>query len=379
MRILITGAEGFIGKNLISLWKAKSSAEDPLEMIAFDRSNTEEELERFCSEADFVMHLAGVNKAEYPDGYRKGNYDLTANLLNLLRKTQNNCPVMYASSTQALLGNPYGESKRAAEDLVFAYGEETGARVLVYRFPSVFGKWSKPNHNSVIATLCYNLSRELPISIEDREATQNLVFIDDLADELTRAIKGQENRIRHKMESKEYCWVPISYSVPLGQVVDQLVTFRNERNDLFVSDLRDPFTKKLYSTWLSYLPEENLRFLLKAERNPWGTATDLLKSHTSGLISVSVTKPGCLKGNHWHQSKVEKYVVLSGRGVIRLRMLGSNRITEYFVSGEAPELIDIPAGYTHNLENLGETDLVTIHWTDECFLPGQEDTYFLPV
>ena len=400
MKILITGAAGFIGKNVIAELenRNKEAATDPgrgtdpaneniFEIMPYDIGSNADDLDRFCRDADFVLHLAGVNRPEDPSEFMRGNFGFTSELLKTLKQYGNICPVMLSSSIQAALSNPYGESKRAGEELLFAYGKETGAKVLVYRFPNVFGKWCRPNYNSAVATFCYNTTRDLPITINDRNTEVNLVYIDDVVRELICALNGNEHRkfdktigeMKAATDIPQYCEVPTFYTASLGQITDLMYTFRDSRKDLSIPDLSDPFTKKLYSTWLSYLPDDRFSYPLNTHEDHRGSFTEFLKSDDRGQISVNISRPGVVKGNHWHHTKVEKYLVVSGTGVIRFRLLSSDQVTEYLVSGDKLEVVDIPAGYTHNIENLGCGDMVTIMWANECFDPKNPDTYFLEV
>ena len=399
MKILVTGADGFIGKNLcaelenrnrgINVQKTNDNdvSRVPYKILPYDIDTDPADLDHFCKEADFVFHLAGVNRPEDPAEFMRGNFGFTSELLAALKRQGNCCPVMLSSSIQAALDNPYGQSKRAGEELLFNYGKETGAEVLIYRFPNVFGKWCRPNYNSAVATFCYNLTRDLPITVNDRNAEISLVYIDDVVAELVRALDGEEHRDSCKIstgmkattDTAQYCMVPTFYTETLGKIVDLLYTFRKERKSLKIPDLADSFTRKLYSTWLSYLPEDNFSYLLNTHADQRGSFTEFLKSDGCGQVSVNISKPGIVKGNHWHHTKVEKYLVVSGMGVIRFRKIGSEQITEYHVSGDKMEVVDIPAGYTHNIENLGNSDMVTIMWANECFDPETPDTYFVEV
>lgn len=303
----------------------------------------------------------------------EGNYGFTLELLETLKKYNNTCPVMLSSSIQAELDNPYGRSKKAGEDIVFRYGRETGAKVLVYRFPNVFGKWCRPNYNSVIATFCYNIARDLPIQVHDPNVKLNLVYIDDVINELIRSLEGNETK------KGDFCEVPIVYQITLGEIVDLLYNFKNSRSELTVPDLSNSFVKKLYSTYLSYLPINDLSYELKMNIDHRGSFTEFIRTVDRGQISINVFKPGVTKGNHWHHSKVEKFLVVSGKGVIRFRDLNSDEIIEYYVSGDKLEVIDVPPGYTHNIENLGDTDMITVIWVNEPFDPEKPDTYYLEV
>ena len=377
MNILVTGAKGFVGKNLcatlhnIREGKDKSFGEIAIgEIFEFDVDSNPALLDEYCQNAHFVFNLAGVNRPKEQNEFMEGNFGFASTLLDTLKKHHNSCPVMISSSTQATLDNPYGLSKKAGEELLFAYAEETGAKVLVYRFPNVFGKWCRPNYNSGVATFCHNIAHGLPITISNRENVLNLVYIDDLVAEMIAALKGEEH------SEGNYCFVPTTHTATLGQIVDLLQSFVESRTTLAVPDLSDAFTKKLYSTYLSYLATDHFSYPLKMNIDERGSFTEFLKSPISGQVSVNVSKPGITKGQHWHHTKNEKFLVVSGRGVIRFRKIDEEKIIEYMVSGEKLEVIDIPVGYTHNIENLGETDMVTVMWCNELFDPAKPDTYF---
>ncbi|RDU21997.1 capsular polysaccharide biosynthesis protein CapF [Anaerosacchariphilus polymeriproducens] len=369
MKILVTGAKGFIGRNLIAHLKNVEN----IDIMEYDTDSDISNLEGYCKEAEFVFHLAGVNRPKDQTEFMGGNFGFTSTLLVYLNKYNNHCPIMISSSTQAELDNPYGKSKKAGEHLVFKYQRETGAKVLVYRFPNVFGKWCRPNYNSAVATFCYNISRDLPITINDPDTVLNLVYIDDVIDELMQALEGNENMIG------KYCEIPIVYRVTLGKIAELLNSFKKIREDNFVPDLSNSFIKKLYSTYLSYLPEEQFSYEPFVFEDSRGTFTEFIKSNVSGQVSINISKPGITKGNHWHHTKNEKFIVVSGTGVIRFRKIGTEQVIEYFVSGDKMEIVDVPCGYTHNIENLGDTDLITIIWANECFDTNRPDTYYLEV
>lgn len=377
MNILITGADGFIGKNLIAEinnirdGKAQGFPLDPnIEVFRYDLETDPTLLDGFCQRADFVFNLAGVNRPKDEAEFMQGNFGFASTLLDTLKKYGNTCPVMISSSIQADIDNPYGRSKRAGEDLFFAYGQETGAQVLVYRFPNVFGKWCRPHYNSAVATFCSCIANNQPITISSRDNVVNLVYIDDVVRELINALSGCETR------QGAFCAVPIAYSATLGQIVDLLYSFRASRNELTVPNMEDDLTRKLYATYLSYLPTDGFNYPLKMNIDERGSFTELIRTPDRGQFSVNISKPGILKGNHWHHSKNEKFIVVSGRGVIRFRKVGCSEVLEYFVSGDKLEVVDIPTGYTHNIENLGDADLVTFMWASEIFDKDKPDTYF---
>ncbi|AUS95175.1 capsular biosynthesis protein [Clostridium thermosuccinogenes] len=369
MKILVTGAKGFIGKNLVAELKNRKY----MDVFEYDKDTDPSLLDEYCKKADFVFHLAGVNRPKEQSEFMEGNFGFTSILLDTLKKYHNNCPVMISSSIQAELNNPYGKSKKAGEDLLFEYGKETGTKVLVYRFPNVFGKWCRPNYNSAVATFCYNISHNLPITINDPNVVMRLVYIDDVVDELINALNGKENRVGN------FCEVPIVYTIKLGEIADLLYSFKKSREERSIPDMSDAFTKKLYSTYLSYLPEDQFSYELKMNVDNRGSFTEFIKTPERGQVSVNISKPGITKGNHWHHTKIEKFLVVSGKGVIRFRKVDSDEIIEYYVSGDKLEVVDIPPGYTHNIENLGDTDMVTIMWANECFDPEKPDTCYLEV
>ena len=380
MNILITGANGFIGKNLIAELnnikegKAKTyRLMTDLTLFEFDTDTDPALLDGYSKEASFVFHLAGVNRPKDQAEFMEGNFGFTSLLLDTLKKHGNNCPVMLASSIQAELDNPYGVSKKAGEELLLNYGKETGAEVLIYRFPNVFGKWCRPNYNSAVATFCHNIAHDLPIQVNDRSIVMTLVYIDDVVKELISALEG------NSYKEDTFCKVSIEHQCTLGEIVDLIYSFKESRKNLLVPDLSDAFTKKLYSTYLSYLPENHFSYQLKMNTDERGSFTEFLRSPDRGQVSINISKPGITKGQHWHHSKNEKFLVVSGKGVIRFRKINEEKVHEYFVSGDKLEVVDIPVGYTHNIENLGKTDMVTVMWVNEVFDPERPDTYFLPV
>lgn len=371
MKVLVTGAKGFIGKNLIS----ELERLEGVEVLPFDIDSPIELLDGYCRDCDFVYNLAGVNRPERTEEFMEGNAGFVSTLLQNLRKHCNICPVMNASSVQAALDNPYGESKRAGEDMLSAYGQEAGAKILHYRFPNVFGKWSRPNYNSAVATFCYNIARNMPVRVNDRNTALRLVYIDDVVRELRRALDGHPN-----LAPDGYCYVPEVYEKTLGELVDLLHCFRESRESLMVPDVtEESFEKKLYSTYLSFLPEDSFSYPLTMHEDERGSFTEILKSVNCGQVSVNVSRPGVVRGNHWHHTKNEKFVVISGEGLIRFRKHGSEEIVEYRVSGKKLEVVDIPTGYTHSILNVGDTDLVTLMWCNECYDPKKSDTMSEPV
>ena len=366
MKILVTGSKGFIGQNLIVELRNRGFSD----IYEFDKDTDLNQLDAFCKECDFVYHLAGINRPLDQSEFMEGNFGFTSILLDSLKKYGNKSPIMLSSSIQAELDNPYGLSKKAGEELLFKYRDETSAKVLIYRFPNVFGKWSRPNYNSAVATFCYNVARNLPIQVNDPNVILSLVYIDDVVDELINALSNNENKIGN------YCQVKKYYQVRLGDIVDLIYSFKESRESKFISNLQDEFTKKLYSTYLSFLPEDKFKYELKMNVDYRGSFTEFIKTLNNGQVSINVSKPGITKGNHWHHTKNEKFLVVSGDAVIRFRRIESNQIIEYKVSGEKLEVVDIPVGYTHNIENIGDCDLVTVMWANELFDSEHPDTYF---
>ncbi len=382
MNILVTGANGFVGRNLVSQLENIASgkarnyaiAGKELHVQGYDVDSDPAVLEEYCRQADFVFNLAGVNRPQDPSEFMKGNFGFASLLLDTLKKCGNTCPVMISSSTQAALDNPYGESKRAGEELLFEYGRETGAKVLVYRFPNVFGKWCRPNYNSAVATFCHNIAHGLPIRVNDPSVVMHLVYIDDVVDELIGALSGDEHR------AGAFCEVPVVHEITLGGIVDLLYSFRDMQQDLEVPDFGDAFTKKLYSTYLSYLPKEKFCYPLKMNVDNRGSFTEIIRTPDRGQFSVNISKPGITKGEHWHHTKNEKFVVVSGHGLVQLRKIGTDEVINFEVSGEKMEVVEMIPGYTHNIINLSDTeDLVTFMWANEAFNPECPDTYFEPV
>lgn len=396
MKILVTGAKGFVGRNLVAQLRniADGKArwykiEPEITVYEYDIDSTVEELDAYCKDADFVFNLAGVNRPKEQSEFMEGNFGFASTLLNMLKRHKNNCPVMLSSSIQAtLIGryeqSDYGKSKLAGEELFFDYGKETGAKVLVYRFPNLFGKWCRPNYNSVVATFCNNIANDLPIQVNDRSIELELLYIDDLVDEMIAALTGDEHHCEFEgveavpQTNGHYCVVNSTYKVALGEIVDLLDTFHAQPKTLLVPEIPDnSFAKKLYSTYLSYLPKNKTIFPLKMNVDNRGSFTELLRSEKCGQMSVNISKPGITKGEHWHHSKWEFFIVVSGHGLIQQRRVGDNEVIEFKVSGEKMEVIHALPGYTHNIINLSETDdLITLIWANEKFAPERPDTYF---
>lgn len=378
MKILVTGAKGFVGKNLVAELENIKYGKDKtypltqdIEIYEYDIDTDKSMLSEFCKDCDFVFNLAGVNRPETESEFMSGNFGFASDLLDELKKNNNTCPVMLSSSTQAALDNPYGKSKKAGEDLFFDYSKETGAKVLVYRFPNVFGKWCRPNYNSAVATFCNNIANDLPIKVNDRSHKMTLVYIDDVVNELINALCGLETK------DGDYCKVPVEHNTTLGEIVDLIYSFKQSREDKSVPDMTEgSFSKKLYSTYLSYLPTDKFSYPLKMNIDNRGSFTEILRTVDRGQVSVNISKPGITKGQHWHHTKNEKFLVVSGKGVIRFRKIDEKKVYEYFVSGDKLEVVDIPTGYTHNIENLGDTDMVIVMWCNECFNPDKPDTFF---
>lgn len=387
MKILVTGANGFVGRNLCAqlenIRDGKANvASGPLveEVFRYDINSTEDELDRYCRECDFVFNLAGVNRPPDPKEFMEGNFGFASTLLNTLRHHGNTCPVMISSSVQASLtgrfaGSEYGKSKKAGEDLMFEYGRQTGARVLVYRFPNLYGKWCRPNYNSAVATFCHNIANDLPITVNDPSVELELLYIDDLVDEMISALKGQEHR------NGEYCFCPMTHKVTLGRILELLSEFHDMPRTLMVPQMSaDSFSKRLLSTYLSYLPREKVISDLKMNVDSRGSFTELVHSLNCGQVSVNVSRPGVTKGEHWHHTKWEQFIVVSGHGLIQLRKEGTEEIFEYEVSGDRLQSVIMLPGYTHNIINLSDTqDMVTVIYCNEIFDPESPDTYRDPV
>ena len=395
MKILITGARGFVGKNLVenlkNIQEGKNRTRDLVidSIFEYDIDSTKEELEQYCRECDFVFNLAGVNRPKNDEEFMKGNFGFASDLLDTLKKYGNTCPVMLSSSIQAtLIGrygtSDYGRSKFAGEELFFAYGMETGAKVLVYRFPNLFGKWCRPNYNSAVATFCNNVAKDLPIQVNDPNTELELLYIDDLVEEMLDALEGKEHHCEFdgldtvSKEDGRYCYVPVTYKATLGEIVSLLESFKSQPNTLLMPSIPDgSFAKKLYSTYLSYLPEEKVCFDLNMNQDERGSFTELLKTSDHGQFSVNISKPGITKGQHWHNSKWEFFIVVSGHALIQERKIGTDEVIEFEVSGEKIQAVHMLPGYTHNIINLSDTqDLVTVMWANESFDPKHPDTFF---
>lgn len=369
MNILITGANGFVGKNLVATLEQNND----LNLLKVTRDTTSEKLKEFSKIADFVFHIAGVNRPKDDLEFVQGNVDFTQLLLDSLKESNNKAPIILTSSIQAENNSPYGLSKKEGEDKVFQYGKENGIDVLIYRLPNLFGKWSKPNYNSVIATFSYKIARNKEITVNDPNVELSLVYIDDLIEEFLKALDGKPTR------NGIYCMVPVVYKRTLGSIANQLKEFKESRNNRIISNLNDKFVMKLYSTYLNFLPTDDFSYPLVTHEDQRGSFTEIIKSPYAGQVSVNVSKPGITKGEHWHHTKNEKFLVVTGEGVIRFRDYFSDNVIEYKVSADKLEVVDIPTGYTHSIINTGNTDMVTIMWVNEMFDPNNPDTFFLEV
>lgn len=369
MKILVTGAKGFVGKNLIAELRNRNCTD----IFEYDIDTNPELLDVYTKECEFVFHLAGVNRPNNQDEFMQGNFGFTSTLLDSLNKHGNKAPVLITSSVQADFDNSYGKSKKAGENLMFSYERETGAKVLVYRLPNIFGKWCRPNYNSAVATFCSNIACGLPIQVNDPNVVMNLVYIDDVVLEFIRALERKENR------KDSFCYVEIVHTIKLGEIVDLVKFFKNSRETKSIPDMSDDFTKKLYSTYLSYLPKKEFSYPLKMNIDKRGSFTEFIKTADRGQVSINISRPGITKGNHWHHTKNEKFLVVSGKGIIKFRLTDSDEVLEYHVSSDKLEVVDIPTGYTHNITNTGEADMVTVMWANEAFDPDKPDTYYLEV
>ena len=369
MKILITGANGFVGKNLV--WTLKESGYTDLYL--YDIDTDPKKLDDYTTDCEFVFHLAGVNRPDDDAEFMAGNFGFTTTLLDALIKHQNRSPVLITSSIHAEKENPYGLSKRAGENAIFAYGHEQRVNVLVYRLHNLFGKWCRPNYNSAVSTFCHNIAHNLPITVNNRNSVVPLLYIDDLMAEFLNALKGNETR------GEKFCKAKPVYEKTLGEITDTLYRFRDCRNTYMIPDMSDGFEKKLYSTYLSYLPEDQFAYPLDIKTDERGGFAEAFKSQFNGQVSVNISKPGITKGNHWHHTKIEKFLVVSGEGLIRFRPINGGDIIDYSVSSNNLTVVDVPPGYTHSIVNTGSTDLVTIIWANELFDPEKPDTYYLEV
>ena len=396
MNILITGAKGFVGKNLVEnlrcIKDGKNTTRPELridEIYEYDVESDKKQLFYYCERADFVFNLAGVNRPKDEEEFMKGNFGFASELLEALKKYKNTCPVMLSSSVQATLAgrfqtSEYGRSKLAGEELFFDYSKETGAKVLVYRFPNLFGKWCRPNYNSAVATFCYNTANDLPLTINDRNTVLELLYIDDLVEGLLDALEGKAQYCEYEgVEAKgekdgRYAYIPVTHKVTLGEIADTLEEFKTQPESLIMPEIpAGSFAKKLYSTYLSYLPKEKASFPLKMNVDNRGSFTELLKTTSCGQFSVNISKPGITKGEHWHNTKWEFFIVVSGKALIQERKIGTDEILEFYVSGEKIEAVHMLPGYTHNIINLSDTeDLITLMWANESFDKNRPDTFF---
>ena len=396
MNILVTGAKGFVGKNLVEnlrcIKDGKNTTRPELkidEIYEYDVESDTEQLFYYCERADFVFNLAGVNRPKDEGKFMKGNFGFASELLETLKKCKNTCPVMLSSSVQATLAgrfqaSEYGKSKLAGEELFFDYSKETGAKVLVYRFPNLFGKWCRPNYNSAVATFCYNTANDLPLTINDRNTVLELLYIDDLVEALLDALEGKAQYCEYEgVEAKgekdgRYAYIPVTHKVTLGEIADTLEEFKTQPESLIIPEIpAGSFAKKLYSTYLSYLPKEKVSFPLKMNVDNRGSFTELLKTTSCGQFSVNISKPGITKGEHWHNTKWEFFIVVSGKALIQERKIGTDEILEFYVSGEKIEAVHMLPGYTHNIINLSDTeDLITLMWANESFDKNRPDTFF---
>lgn len=369
MNILITGANGFVGKNLVATLQQNEN----YNLFLYTLDSSESDFEEYTKNADFVFHLAGVNRPKDDAEFIEGNADLTEKLLGKLDENNNKIPVLLSSSIQAELDNPYGKSKKLAEELVFKYGKDNNVDTYIFRLPNLFGKWSKPNYNSVIATFCYNVARGIEITVDDPTTELTLAYIDDVVNAFINTMNGQD------IKEGGYNIVPVTHTVSLGEIADLIESFKESRSNRVIPNLNDAFTNKLYSTYLNFLPEDNFSYPLVMHEDERGHFTEFVKSPYAGQVSINVSKPGITKGDHWHHTKNEKFLVVSGTGVIRFREPFSEKVIEYKVSGDKLEVVDIPTGYTHSIENVGETDMVTVMWVNEMFDPDNPDTFHLEV
>lgn len=395
MNVLVTGAKGFVGKNLVCALENIKNGKDKTrpsleinEIYSYDIDTDPSLLDEYCAKANFVFNLAGVNRPQNADEFMQGNFGFASTLLDTLKKHGNTCPVMLSSSVQATLigryDSDYGRSKKAGEDLFFSYTAETGAKVLVYRFPNLFGKWCRPNYNSAVATFCHNIANDLPITVNDPAVRLELLYIDDLVTEMLDALEGKEHRCEFDgidtvlCEGGKFCAAPVTHKVTLGEITELLYSFADQPKTLLMPEIpENSFAKKLYSTYLSYLPKEKVAFPFKMNVDSRGSFTELIKTANCGQVSVNISKPGITKGQHWHNTKWEFFIVVSGRGKIQMRKIGSDEVLDFEVSGDKIEAVHMLPGYTHNIINLSDTeDLVTVMWANEQFDPSHPDTFF---
>ena len=366
-KVLVTGAKGFIGKNLVLELKNRKT----FEIFECDVDTTEEQLAQFAKECEFVFHLAGVNRPQRTEEFMKGNYGFTTKLLEILQKNENRSPILMSSSIQAKLDNDYGKSKKAGEDYILDYGSNNSIATYVFRLPNVYGKWCRPNYNSAIATFCNNIARGLEIKVNDRSTLLTVVYIDDVVNAFIDATDGIVAR-----DDDGYCKVSIEDKITLGEIVDTLYSFKDSRKTLSVANMNRGVIKKLYSTYLSYLPEDEFAYDLRMNADARGSFTEFLRTDGQGQVSINISKPHIVKGNHWHHTKNEKFLVVKGIGVIRFRKIGTDNVIEYPVSGDKLQVVDIPCGYTHNIENVGDDDMVTVMWANEPFDKDHPDTFY---
>ena len=372
MKILVTGAQGFVGKNLVSELRNRGYED----IFEYDMTSSKEDLKETLKTCDFIFHLAGVNRPEHVEEFMAGNFGFTSEVLDQLNEYKNFPPILITSSIQASQDNAYGKSKKAGEDLIFSYGKEKATKAYVYRLANLFGKWSRPNYNSVVATFCHKIARDEEIQVNAPEARLTLSYIDDVVEEFIKALESQGTKNK---DLEGFYRVPVEHEITLKDLADTIKSFKESRQNLFVPNMGNPMVKKLYSTYLSYLPQDQFSYDLKMNVDQRGSFTEFLKTKDFGQVSVNVSKPGITKGNHWHHTKNEKFLVVSGQGVIRFRNLGTEDIIDYHVTGDKLEVVDIPTGYTHSIVNEGDTDLVTVMWANETFDPQKPDTFYLEV
>jgi UDP-2-acetamido-2,6-beta-L-arabino-hexul-4-ose reductase len=370
MKILVTGSKGFVGKNLIVELKNRGYKE----IFEFDKDTDKKLLNKYTKACEFVFHLAGVNRPKSEKEFMVNNFGFTSELLDLLKKNNNRAPILITSSIQARLNNPYGRSKKEAEDLLFSYSKETGAKVFIYRLPNIFGKWCRPNYNSVVATFCYNIANNLEIKIDDPEAEVVLCYIDDVIDEFLKVLENKKDT-----NTKKLLNVSKNYRITVGKLAKKIYSFKKNRVTLIMPELSNSFGRALFGTFSSYLPKDDFSYKLKKNKDERGWLAEFIKSESMGQIFISKTKPGITRGNHWHHTKVEKFLVIKGEAIIRFRQINTNEIIDYKVNGEEPEVVDIPPGYTHSITNIGKDDAIVLFWASEIFDKEKPDTYYLEV